>query len=247
MVEDSKGKTSKAHYVNKLFSSSVNRENLDILDQKVSQGIRTRILSNFQQNNQRGPVVGQHGGGLTVTPDAENWLKNNLGVTIENGEPSEIRPSRQRMKRTFSARPGFRTNNSEKGDSIRSGVAPSQLTKENLERFEGNYEPTFKIRSSNKKRPMSAYSGGSRRSRAFSAKSAASHVPKMLRATALSYCNKIATKAVLDQVKSSRFSARDKLSPTEIQQILQNSGIHMEIATVRGFLNHLNFTPHGKS
>lgn len=243
VVQGSKGKTSKGHFVGKLFASSVNRANLDLLD-KVAEGIRTRP-SKFEQSRQRIPVVGRHDNTITVTPDAEDWLKRNLGVSLANGEPSEYRKggTRPRMKRTFSARPGFSSTHSEQATSIKTGDVPMHFPSNTIDQ-----EPTFKIRSSSKKkRPMSAYSGGSRMSRASSVKSAASVVPKMTRATALNYCNKIGTKAVLDEVKSSKFSARDKLSPSEIQQILQNSGIYMDIATVRGFLNHLDFPAHGKS
>jgi hypothetical protein len=94
---------------------------------------------------------------------------------------------------------------------------------------------------------MSAYSGGSRASRASTVRSAASAVPKIARAVALDYCSRIATKAVLDYVQSAGISARDKLTPTELQNILVHSGIRIEISMVRGLLGHLGFNPHGKT
>lgn len=247
VVEESKGKTSKAHFVNKLFSNSVNRANLDILDQKVSQGIRTRA-ANFE-TNKRIPIVGRHDNTISVTPDAQNWLKTNFGVDLDIDTPHlhKTSASNHKMKRTFSARPGFRSNNSERGSSVRSGQILNRFEEEKLEGDQGA-EPLFKIRNtSQKKRPMSAYSGASRRS-VGSSKSAASIVLKMTRANALMYCNKIASnKAILDQVQSSKFNARDQLTPSEIQHVLQGARVFMDIATLRGFLSHLNFSAHGKA
>jgi hypothetical protein len=246
VIEDSKGKTSKAHFIGKLFSSSVNRANLDLLDQKVSEGIRTRP-ANFGQSYQRMPVVAKHDNLLAVTPGAETWLQTNFGISLDTLGQKQLdhKPSKPKMKRTFSARPGFRTDQTERS-SIKSAFIPEHFH----ERGDNQIPDTqdFKIRSSTKKRrPMSAYSGTSRMSRASSVKSAARIVPKMTRANALFYCNKVASKAVLDQTKNSKLNARDKLTPSEIQQVLQNSGIGMDIATVRGFLNHLGFSAHGKS
>ena len=251
IIEGSRGKTTKGHFVNKLFSNSVNRANLDILDQKVSQGIRTRP-SNFQSNN-RMPVVAQHDQSLTVTADAQAWLKNNFGVNLDSEKgPIPSVKEKPKMKRTFSARPGFRSNASVKGSSIHSGMSQNF---ENTSNLGAQEEPMFKIRnSSNRKRPMSAYSHGSRisqmskRSRLSSAKSVASFVPKLTRANALTYCNKISSnRLILDNVKTSKFNARDKLTPSEIQNILQGARVFMDISAVRGFLNHLRFPAHGKS
>lgn len=177
------GKTAKTHFIGKLFSSSVNRANLDLLDQKVSEGIRTRI-TNFNQPSRRIPVIAKPDNTITVTNDAENWLKRNLGVTLDDGAPADLKStaSKHRMKRTFSARPGFRSTDSEQQTSVKS---------EQIDHFQFRREhedKPFVIKSgANKKRPMSAYSGGSRASRASSVKSAASAVPKMTRATALDY------------------------------------------------------------
>lgn len=243
IVQDSQGKTSKSHFVNKLFSNSVNRANLEILDQKVSQGLRTRA-SNFNNPKGRGPVVGKHDNSLTVTPEAQTWMMNNLGINLDNQASQQNlhqEKPKPKMKRTFSARPGFRSNASERSHSVYSGQAFQKATNGAQQE-----EPLFKIRNSSKKRrPMSAISQFSKRSRASSA---ASRVPKMTRASALTYCNKIASnKLILEQVQSSKFNARDKLTPSEIQHILQNARIFMDIATVRGFLNHLYFSAHGKS
>jgi nucleoid DNA-binding protein len=246
VVEQSKGKTNKAHFVGRLFSSGVNRDNLDILDQKVSQGIRTRP-ANLGNHHNRMPIVGKHDNTIAVTPGAATWLKNNFGVNLENGEAtdSQYKATKPRMRRTFSARPGFKNDKSETA-SINSEFYPQQFQEGGFNEMTGDQGINIPSNTKNR-RPMSAYSGASRRSRASSVKSAASVVPKMLRATALTYCSKVATKSVLDQVKLSKFNARDKLTPSEILTVLQNAGIYMDIATVRGFLSHLGFQAHGKS
>ena len=66
VVEETKGTTAKTHFVNKLFSSSVNRLNLQINDQS-----KQKDLPNFGL-----------GGAVKVTGDAENWLKNNLSISV---------------------------------------------------------------------------------------------------------------------------------------------------------------------
>lgn len=116
LVNESKGKTTKTHFVNKLFANSVNRANLDILDQKVQEGIRAFPSGmGGPTTNKRGPVMARHDQTITVTPDAENWLKRNLGLTFEEGKGTDGHKSgsKRRMKRTYSARPGFRTTQSE--------------------------------------------------------------------------------------------------------------------------------------
>lgn len=247
VVQDAVGKTSKAHFVNKLFSNSVSRANLEILDQKVSQGIRTRP-ANFESTNARAPVVGMHDDSLTVTPEAQTWMLNNLGINMDSGLPvKSAHKAKPRMKRTFSARPGFRSNASDRGSTVKSGQMNYRFEQDSTHSKQD--EPLFKIRNSSKKRrPMSAISNFSKRSRASSAKSAASFVPKMTRASALAYCNKIAAnRLVLDQARASKFNARDKLTPSEIQHVLQDARVFMDISTVRGFLSHLHYSPHGKS
>lgn len=182
VVEESKGKTSKSHYVGKLFASNLNRANLDLLDQKVSKGIITKVM-NFMHPTQRGPIIAKPDDTISVTPDAENWLKNNLGIAIDHGARSEFRSSaaKNKPKRNNSARPGYSSNRSEQATSVKSEM------KENVNVFSnqpvGN---SFEFKPTTKKRPMSAYSGGSRRSQS-SAKSDASVVPTITRALALDY------------------------------------------------------------
>lgn len=65
--EETKGATAKGHYVNKLFASSGNQLNLQI----------------FDQNTAKGNPSNQMGGALAVTDDAENWLKKNLNITMQ--------------------------------------------------------------------------------------------------------------------------------------------------------------------
>ena len=83
-------KAAQGHFIDKLFASSVNRANLDLLDQKVSQGIRSK-LANFNQANKRTPIVAKPDHTITVTNDAENWLKINLGVILEGGVPTDLK------------------------------------------------------------------------------------------------------------------------------------------------------------
>ncbi len=59
--------TAKNHFVNKLFASSVNQLNLKINDQNI-----------VKEN----PSLGL-GGALRVTGDAENWLKSNLNISVQ--------------------------------------------------------------------------------------------------------------------------------------------------------------------
>lgn len=214
VIEESKGKTNKTHFIGKLFSSSVNRANLDLLDQKVSEGIRTKI-AHLDQSRQRAPIVAKRDNTITVTQDAEKWMNRNLGVILEK-QPSNMKSSasKNKMKRTYSARPGFRTAQSDHHMSMRS----EQSYGDNFPK--APEEKAFIIKSRSK-RPMSAYSGGSRMSRG-SNRSSASVVPKITRATALNYCQRIATKTLLDYVQSSGISARDKLTPSELQSILNN-------------------------
>lgn len=225
----------------------MNRANLDLLDKKVSVGLRPG-LAMFNNSNKRMPVVAKHDHTITVTNEAENWMKKNLGLTLDGGLPSEIRDkASKKMKRTYSARPGFRSTQSEHHFKSTNNDDLERDIPDTFGAQPPNLNKDFKIRPSSKgRRPMSAYSGTSGRSRA-SLKSAASEVQKITRATALGYCSRIATKAVLDNVKNSKFSARDKLSPSELQSILLNSGIKIDIATMRGLLYHMNFTAHGKS
>ena len=83
-------KAAQVHFIGKLFASSVNfLANLDLLDQKVSQGIRSK-LTNFNQASKRTPIVTKPDHTITVTNDAENWLKINLGVILEGGVPTDL-------------------------------------------------------------------------------------------------------------------------------------------------------------
>lgn len=59
--------TAKGHFVNKLFASSVNRMNLVIHDQNM---------------NKSNPSLGM-GGAMRLTGDAEDWLKSNLNINVQ--------------------------------------------------------------------------------------------------------------------------------------------------------------------
>ena len=66
LVSETKGVTAKNHYVNKLFASSNNKLNLQIAD---------------HGQNKTNPAIGL-GGAVRLTGDAENWLKNNLNISV---------------------------------------------------------------------------------------------------------------------------------------------------------------------
>lgn len=68
IVEETRGQTAKGHLVNKLFANSVNRLNMQIHDQNQT-----------KQN----PSFGL-GGAMKVTGDAENWLKSNLNISVQD-------------------------------------------------------------------------------------------------------------------------------------------------------------------
>ena len=68
LSEETKGVTAKNHFVNNLFASSVNRLNLQINDQSLV------------KNN---PSIGL-GGAMRITGDAENWLKSNLNISVQD-------------------------------------------------------------------------------------------------------------------------------------------------------------------
>lgn len=184
-MSDTIGKTAKTHFVNKLFASSVNRANLDLLDQKVSEGIRL-FPNKLLNTSKRAPILAKNDQTITVTHDAEIWLKRNLGFTLDNDRPTSKHGSSKSMRRTFSARPGFRTTQSDHHSSAQE----SEFRRVFPVGDEVSVGRDFKIKSSSKKkRPMSAYSGMSNRSIRSdrSTKSAASVVPKMSRVTALDY------------------------------------------------------------
>lgn len=66
LQEETRGVTAKSHFVNKLFASSVNQLNLKINDQTK------------QRDN---PSAGL-GGAMRITGEAENWLRNNLNISV---------------------------------------------------------------------------------------------------------------------------------------------------------------------
>jgi hypothetical protein len=84
LLEDTKGVTAKNHFVNKLFASSVNKHNLQLIDNNT-----------LRQN----PSAGL-GGAIKVTTDAESWLKSNLNINVHElnyNTPSDQKPPRRLM------------------------------------------------------------------------------------------------------------------------------------------------------
>lgn len=81
LVSETKGVTAKNHYVNKLFASSNNKLNLQIADQG-------QVKTN--------PAIGL-GGAVRLTGDAENWLKNNLNISVQEilSRPYDSRKSQR--------------------------------------------------------------------------------------------------------------------------------------------------------
>ena len=90
LKNDIMDKAAQGHFIDKLFASNVNRANLDLLNQKVSQGIRSKLTS-FNQASKRVPIVAKPYHTITVINDAENWLKINLGVILEGGVPTDLK------------------------------------------------------------------------------------------------------------------------------------------------------------
>jgi CCDC81 eukaryotic HU domain 2 len=66
LSEETKGVTAKNYFVNKLFSSSVNQLNLKVND---------------HHKNKQNPTLGL-GGAMRITEDAEQWLRNNLAISV---------------------------------------------------------------------------------------------------------------------------------------------------------------------
>lgn len=66
LQEETKGATAKNYLVNKLFASSVNQLNLKVHD---------------HHKNKNNPILGL-GGAMRITGDAENWLRNNLDISV---------------------------------------------------------------------------------------------------------------------------------------------------------------------
>lgn len=66
LCQETKGVTAKNHFVNKLFSSSVSKHNLQLLDNNL---------------NKQNPVIGM-GGAIKITGDAETWLRSNLNINV---------------------------------------------------------------------------------------------------------------------------------------------------------------------
>ena len=89
VVSDSLGKTAKAHFQNKLFSTNVNRANLDILDNDYTQG-PLKASHSGQLQNQFASFTGKVGPlsptGIHVSKGAETWLEKNMGITLQDQE-----------------------------------------------------------------------------------------------------------------------------------------------------------------
>jgi len=68
-VEETKGKTAKGHFVNKLFASSNLRHNLKLHDG-----------TDRAEQQHQAPTV-QTGGAMRMTGDAEKWLKTHLNIS----------------------------------------------------------------------------------------------------------------------------------------------------------------------
>lgn len=64
LIDETRGVTAKNFYVNKLFASSVNKHNLQLLD-----------------HTKTNPHAGL-GGAIRLTGDAESWLKSNLNINV---------------------------------------------------------------------------------------------------------------------------------------------------------------------
>ncbi len=91
--EGARGKTARGHVVGNLFASAVNRQNLKLADGTQRADIH--------------PV--QTGGGIRVTDQAENWMRSNLNISvqeIQNRQPrlQSAKPGSQQINRQHSMR-----------------------------------------------------------------------------------------------------------------------------------------------
>lgn len=90
VLEETKGKTAKGHYVNKLFASSVMKHNMKLTDgtDRAEKDLRAEVV--------------QKGGAMKLTGDAEDWLSKNLNININDIN----KPSSAYGTRTMSAHQG---------------------------------------------------------------------------------------------------------------------------------------------
>ena len=99
------------------------------------------------------------------------------------------------------------------------------------------------------KRPMSAYSGLSKKSRPQSVRSTRSVVPPITRVKLVTMAN-LVTKykiQITDQLKRSNTSARDKKTASELNSILKKVGLHFNHTDLRGLLREMGFAISGVS
>ena len=89
VLEETKGKTAKGHFVNKLFSSAVMKHNMKLHDgtDRAEKGLRAEAVNT--------------GGAMRLTGDAETWLSQNMNINVndmskEPGSAYESRSFHQR-------------------------------------------------------------------------------------------------------------------------------------------------------
>ena len=97
ILNETKGVTAKNHFVNKLFASSVNRMNL---------------INNDNNQIKQNPSIGL-GGAMKLTNEAENWLKSNLNISVQelisrgvdSAHHPRIQSAKQGLNRYSSVKP----------------------------------------------------------------------------------------------------------------------------------------------
>lgn len=96
LVDETRGVTAKNFFVNKLFASSVNKHNLQLMD-----------------NTKTNPHAGL-GGAIRLTGDAESWLKFNLNINVHDLQYQDV--PQKGGRRLMSAHP---RNNSTRHEETR--------------------------------------------------------------------------------------------------------------------------------
>ncbi len=94
MISATQGATTRSHFVNKLFSSSVLKHNMEMKD------------NNLAELN---PSHGQ-GGAMRMTLGAEKWLQTNMHISLKDlDKPMRVQSAKastgQRMRRFNSMKP----------------------------------------------------------------------------------------------------------------------------------------------
>jgi hypothetical protein len=151
LLTETKGVTAKNHFVNKLFSSSVNKHNLQLQD---------NVMQRYN------PSIGQ-GGAIKLTGDAESWLKSNLNINVDDLNTVDIPLPRRRLSTAHPNHGGSASNLLKPKTAAWATVTPAKhqqtinnndgmLTEHNKNLFDQISETIKDEQPLKNKRPMSA-------------------------------------------------------------------------------------------